>query len=180
MGDRDWVLSVGIGAYPGLSKAESRLPGAHRDALDFYRWARSRKGGDIADKARAHLVRVNEPPPDLVTEARPDSRELARFFDTLSAAAHQSPGRRVGRRLYMFLAGHGGDLERGVERETVLLTADATPDAVNHFASRLWAAWVHAEQFFEEILLIMDCCRRSLPVIRARKRTAPSDPSSLR
>jgi hypothetical protein len=133
--------------------------------LDFYEWARSREGGDIADEARAHLVRVSEPPPALVTEARPDSRDLARFFDNLNEAARQTPGRRVGRRLYMFLAGHGGDLEHGVERETVLLTADATPEAGNHFATRLWAAWVAAERFFEEILLIVDCCRRALPPI---------------
>ncbi len=61
----------------------------------------------------------------------------------------------IGRRLYIFLAGHGvgPDLD-----EAGLLAAD-TSNVTKYFPGRLYANLFRGRALFEQIVLCMDCCR---------------------
>jgi hypothetical protein len=66
-------------------------------------------------------------------------------------------GLRVGRRLYLYFAGRGFGPKLD---ESALLTANATPSRVRyHIAGRSWADWFHVANYFDEVVLFMDCCR---------------------
>lgn len=71
-------------------------------------------------------------------------------------------GRRVGRRLYLFFAGHGiapFTLSHGYE-EAALLMADAAEGSFgNHVVGRQWLDWFYQAGYFQELALFMDCCR---------------------
>jgi hypothetical protein len=84
----------------------------------------------------------------------------------------------VGRRLYIFLAGHGfspsGD-------EAALLMANATRGRTYHVPGRPYANWFLRAGFFDEVILFMDCCRERYP--QAPLRVLPyidmTDPSTV-
>ena len=71
------------------------------------------------------------------------------------------PRGRLGRRLYIYMAGHG--IAPG-ENQTALLMANANYDKRRygtgyHVIGEYVAGWVADAHYFDEILLFMDCCR---------------------
>jgi hypothetical protein len=80
--------------------------------------------------------------------------------------ASQANGGVGGRRLYVYLAGHGCS---PTIDDVLLLAINAAPKRTgHHLAGRLVANWFRKAAFFEEIVLIMDCCRENYPRITAR------------
>ena len=70
-------------------------------------------------------------------------------------------GLRVGRRLYLYMAGHGC---APILDESVLLMANATRRRAGyHIPGKPWANWFYRAGYFDEILLFMDCCRENYP-----------------
>ncbi|HMQ56282.1 MAG TPA: hypothetical protein PKD98_29650, partial [Anaerolineae bacterium] len=67
---------------------------------------------------------------------------------------------RLGRRLTIYLAGHGfgPDLE-----EAALLMANASRRRLYHLPGRRYARWFRTAALFDEIVLVMDCCRDNYP-----------------
>lgn len=158
MHTEDWALCVGIGDY----LAETRLgtlPGARADAERFLRWLVSDTGGCVP---REQCTLIQSPILQSETDPQPVAKVVEAWFRLLfrrtRAAEVEGRGSRIGRRLYLYFSGHGISL--GDTRESVLLTADAEPPAAcEHFAARLWAEWFRVRGAFDEVLLIMDCCR---------------------
>ncbi len=144
--DRDFAIVVGINDYDHFSPLE----GPVNDAGHFYAWLVSPKGGDVPAGNIVKLVsgaRRSEP--------RRDQIEDAILPHIQKAVAGGGP---VGRRLYLFFAGHGmdvGDLE-----DCGLAMADANLIATDRSipGRRLALAFKHS-QAFEEVVLFMDCCR---------------------
>jgi hypothetical protein len=68
----------------------------------------------------------------------------------------------LGRRLYIYLAGHGfgPDVE-----EAALLMANASRRRMHHIPGRRYARWFRTAAFFEEVVLLMDCCRDDYPEV---------------
>jgi hypothetical protein len=85
-----------------------------------------------------------------------------RFEDLARQNNENMKGLRVGRRLYLFFSGHGCAFP---PNEAALLAANFTTDANRyHIPGRLWAHIFSVRGYFDEVFLLMDCCRESLPL----------------
>lgn len=174
----DWALVVGITAYPGLSE----LSGPERDALEFFKWVTSSKpeGGGVnpdpdpqdpyAGRAKLIISSKCKPPPpySVFFKAEPTIARIGQVFEEmyyLSEQKRQSgQGRQIGRRLYLYFAGHG--LAPADNNQVALLMANSTVGVWNnHISGTGWAEWFYKAGCFEDVLLFMDCCRDYRPAI---------------
>jgi hypothetical protein len=162
MAKDDWAIVVGIKSY--LDPALAGLQGPENDAREFYDWVVSPAGGAVP-KPQAKLILSSDFPPfTTAPEAMPTAKAITAAFEHLRTVAAQNAekglGRTVGRRLYVFLSGHGFAPARSVEL-TALLTAEATiADAqLKHIIGSYMTDHFWRARFFEQILLFMDCCR---------------------
>jgi hypothetical protein len=170
---QDWAIVVGIDVYPGY--VNLNLAGGSNDATEMYNWLISPAptgGGVPRDQAR--LIRSTDFPGPFrgPLEGRPACFELERELLMLDDRAKRNndsgqSGFRVGRRLYLYFSGHGCAPDSS---ESALLTADSSPDLTGlHIPGRLWAHLFFARGYFDEIVLLMDCCRESYPAVHVRK-----------
>jgi len=148
----DHALVVGINAYPGM---QEDLAGPCNDARDFEQWLVN----DVnvpADNIHTILSSHNSNGMS-VENATPYSDQIKSKLNSLAPLERQMP---IGRRLYIFVAGHGLSDTSNPEH-TALIAANAekfgatlpqvvVTQYVNYF-KRIYA--------FTEIVLIMDCCR---------------------
>lgn len=141
----DFALVVGINDY----KALDALDGAKNDAEAFVRWLRDPAGGDLPEAN----VKV------FLSTPSPWSPGLEEVVDWMVELVEtRSPGldERIGRRLYLFLAGHG--IGPGVDEAGLLVPTTSTV-AVKYIAGTRYANFFRAAALFQEVLLFMDCCR---------------------
>ncbi len=103
------------------------------------------------------------PPFSSVNLARPTAERVHQAFENLQniadANAAMGLSRRVGRRLYIYMAGHGISPR---DDQTALLMANATKRNVGsgfHILGQYNADWFFKAGYFDEIVLFMDCCR---------------------
>lgn len=157
-GASDWAVVVGLSRYPGLGD----LDGPENDARAFHAWLTQRAG--VPAEHVKLIVSSDFQPADRPLDAMPTSERIERAFDELCEVAQRNDermeGLKVGRRLYIFLAGHGftpsGD-------EAALLMANATRGRTYHVPGRPYANWFLRAGFFDEVILFMDCCRERYP-----------------
>lgn len=171
----DRAIVVGIRLYPGFS----RLDGPSNDAEAFRDWLVDASGGAVDPANVALLLTSSFHPPDPagVTDAHPVEDEInALFRPLLPEAALQ---RRIGRRLYIFLAGHGfGD---PTDMQTAALyAANADQFSFPHVAGTAYAEWFRRSGAFDEVVLIMDCCRIAAPLFSVRPPPVPRITASSR
>lgn len=152
----DWAVVAGINYYPALSD----LRGPVNDAREFRRWALQR---GFVPKNQLKFIESPPQPPGTIVDARPTITELSNAFLDLAEAAEPKRSHRLGRRLYIFLSGHGIVATLAAlpdYREAALLTADARPSALaRHIGARAHAEWFRALGIFDEVILVADCCR---------------------
>jgi hypothetical protein len=150
----DFAVVVGITAYPELDPLE----GPENDAKAFVEWLRAPDGGRVPD---ANITKFfsSDPLPAAMQPA-PTETSVDKAFEAFNDHGLANGG-TCGRRLYIFLAGHGC---APTFQETVLLTANAGPNHPgHHIAGRLVAESFRKAAFFEELVLFMDCCRENYP-----------------
>jgi hypothetical protein len=151
MADRDHAVVVAITRYPGLSD----LKGPENDALGFERWLTDPAGGAVPP-AQVHPVRTSAFPEPWQGAPQPTLGDINHAFTPLVRDAFKTR-RKLGRRLYIFLAGHG--FASGAS-EAALFAADASPWTLGSYVQgRLYADWFRGSGLFDEVVLIMDCCR---------------------
>lgn len=157
MANNDYAVVVGINRYPGLSD----LKGPENDALAFTAWLVSSSGGQVPEENITTLVSKNyqEINDTSRLKARPTTVDVDSAFDQLIEQGEGLGGSvgRLGRRLYIYLAGHGF----GIDIEsTALLMANASQVRTGyHIPGRPYANWFRLSALFEEVALFMDCCR---------------------
>ncbi len=158
MNDRDFALVVGINLYPGIGP----LQGAQQDAEEFAKWLKAPDGGDIPpDNIRTLLTSQFHPPmPEQAAKASPtenlfDDEFLQLVIDPATGRPY-TPHRR---RLYLYLSGHGFSGSYEGMNEAALYAANARSPSYRHIAATRYAEWAKASAAYEEIVLIMDCCR---------------------
>ena len=159
MGQDDWAIVVGIWNYPDLGN----LTGPQNDAKAFADWVRSSTGGGVPENQVRLILSSDFDPADSASRAEPTPGRVEALFDELDDIAQRNKermeGLRVGRRLYLYMAGHGC---APILDESVLLMANATRRRAGyHIPGKPWANWFYRAGYFEEILLFMDCCRES-------------------
>lgn len=145
---KDYAVVVGINKYPRHDEYDD-LKGAKRDAEIFRDWLGSPDGGDIRAKSRidGHFSSRDgkQPRLDVIIESIDDLVDL------------QLKHGLVGRRLYMFMAGHGAGKSKS---NSVLLTADhGGGNRDSYFQATKIAEMFVELGAFKEVLLFMDCCR---------------------
>ena len=181
MSMEDYAIIVGLQVYPGLDDPHNGNPslsGPENDAKAFRDWIVSPTGGNIPDgnndqTKQVELILSSDHPQPFasVFDARPVVNDVTRAFRRLRKLSDDNVaagrGLRVGRRLYIFMAGHGiapetyGDKD---EKEVALLMADVERSNVGpayHVPGAYTATWFCRNACFDEVFLFMDCCRES-------------------
>ncbi len=148
MGENDYALIVGITRYPSLSD----LSGPVNDAKSFQKWLLDR--GNVPKK-NIHLIVT---PDNAATMRRKNARPVRdqvvnALLDILD---NENERGKVGRRLYLYLAGHG---YANQVNDAALLMANAGGRSYPAVPGAQFANWFRAAAKFQEIVLIMDCCR---------------------
>jgi hypothetical protein len=149
--ESDFAIVVGIDRYPFLPQS---LEGAERDAQAFASWVVSPTGGGVP------VENVTLVLSSAYTGPEPTEQHADEAFRRLYVLA-QERGGYLGRRLYVFLAGHGiaQDLN-----EASLLTANVRDSVFDfHIPGRRYAEWFRAAAYFDEVVLFTDCCRSHFP-----------------
>ena len=157
MAIEDRAIVVGISKYPDLGD----LGGPENDAQDFYNWV---VGAGAVKPENAKLILSSTlvpPPPWPVANAEPTTTAIYREIDWLNDLAAQNDkagvGYKAGKRLYLFFAGHG--FGPRLEEAAILMANATKKKAPYHIPGRLNALRFLQEGMFEEVILLMDCCR---------------------
>ncbi len=186
MNPDDYAIIIGLQTYPGLSN----LAGPENDARAFRDWVVSPTGGGVPDDSHLpgdphlpneeaiHLQLIlssNFKPFTHVRNAHPVVSEIQnaflKLYDIYSQNSESGKGTRIGRRLYIYMAGHGiaPSASRAVNQyESALLMADARSlfyGSSYHIPGAYTANWFSINGCFDEIFLFMDCCRADESVL---------------
>jgi hypothetical protein len=159
-----YALLVAINRYPGLSN----LAGPENDADALARWLLDPAGGGLA---AAHLKIIKSSDFPAVAEpydAQPADTQIKKALNGWLKQDGQWRD-RVGERLYLFFAGHG--FTAGSLEDPALFTARAQIDDREYIAALRYARKIAVAGFFDEIVLVMDCCQDVL------KATAIQEPA---
>jgi hypothetical protein len=151
----DYAILIGIDRYPRLPEYE-QLSGAENDARHMCNWLIAPDGGNLHPGNVRLICSSDYPTTGNTLYMRPIKDDIATVFQKL---IHQSSGKRLGRRLYFFLSGHG--LSPGDARNVGLIMADYQPPwwSRSYFPGSRCADWLRTRVLFDEIVLFMDCCR---------------------
>ena len=151
MAKDDHAVVIGVSGYPYLES----LQGPAADADDFEAWLLNE--GQV-DKKNVHKFtsRAYPPPPP----ADPTERRVATEAFKVLADLFNNNG-PIGRRLYLYMAGHGVTFTRDSgSRNVGVLMANATKDQPKHNIPGLsYVDWFGRARAFDELVLFMDCCR---------------------
>ncbi len=146
---KHYAVVIGLDDYPvsGLPPLE----GPVNDAEDFYAWLCDPQGGSLK---RENIHRILST--DFGAEtARPSPNQIEVLFESFITRGMQGP---CGERLYVFVAGHGfGD--PGNMETAALYAANAKKKFPWHVAITDYIDWLRRHAVFDELVLIMDCCR---------------------
>jgi hypothetical protein len=168
MNTTDRAIVVGISCYPDPEYGDLGSP--ENDARAFYDWLVSPDWGAVPPENIELILSSKfkppgrDPPFDSPSDARPGVTEVQCAFDRLHdryMANSRKGGNYLGRRLYIYLSGHGFAPS---DAEAALLTANAARDRLAyHLLGRYNADWFFHAGCFDEVLLFMDCCRQREP-----------------
>lgn len=147
--DDDYGLVVGINEY---GEPPGALGGAKRDAQDFIAWLKSADGGNLPPQNVDPFVSLSD-----AGGKEPTYSSLLVLLVKIRKLA-VLPKRRIGRRLYIFLAGHGISPPADLD-ETGLVTIEAQDQLMPNVPGKQSADEFVLGGRFDEVLLFMDCCR---------------------
>jgi hypothetical protein len=181
MNAQDHAVVVGISKYGSLTP---QLEGPERDANAFADWLESPQGGAVpknnvtrvlSSKFEQHEAnRQNNP---FLYEPTLSSMTAAFAKLMFMTTGNSTKVPRVGRRLYIYLSGHG--ITPRVDpitstNQSALLPANSM-DVVNldGVSGHAYAEWFRLSHAFAEIVMIMDCCRTDRPDVPPPPITAP-------
>mgnify|MGYP001557821908 CR=1 FL=1 len=157
MASDDHAVVVGITRYPGLNTLE----GPERDANAFRDWLVRPQGGAVLPDHVQLILSSNYTAAARVTDEHPEPADVVRALEHLMDAGEQLGG-RAGRRLYLYLAGHGFSPGTSVH-DAALLMANAVLRRPRNVPGRPIVEHLKAGAYFDEVVLVMDCCRDSYP-----------------
>lgn len=151
MSDTDHALVIGIDRYPELGDNQSPLDlrGPGNDADIMAAWFESQNVNVLAKiKGDMNGGAANPTRQQIETELK-----RIGWMSRMNALAGRGPA--VGRRLYIYLSGHGYSPAR---RRGCIFTADASSTFSDHVYISGWLDWFSDAGYFREFVLWMDCC----------------------
>jgi hypothetical protein len=142
----DFGLVVGVDHYPHFRP----LQGAVADAKNFHAWMCDGDGGAVEPPHGRLIVSTPEPP-------TPIHSQIDAAFGELIAAADILGG---GRRLYFYFSGHGATCVGGPTDDVALLLATWSRSFARlALSSRAYKGELATLGLFEEVVILLDCCR---------------------
>lgn len=173
MAENDYGIVVGIRTYPAMRS----LAGPCLDAREFYDWLIDPNGGDVPNNQVGLVITDDFNDPDSTDHPWADEvHSLFKDFVSQGYLAHKT-GPSLGRRLYIYMAGHGFS-GAGQMTEAALFAANATPAVALNVAATRYAEWFRYNAVFDEIVLVMDCCRTTSLVSEITAPTLPNTKGS--
>jgi hypothetical protein len=152
----DRAVVIGINRYPALGDLE----GPENDACAFVDWLTAAEGGNVPKDNVSCVLSSQYDPPTELRRAEPTVRAVQEAFDGLVDHA-ETMGGKAGRRLYIFMAGHG--FARELETAALLMANAAKGRTGYHIPGPLYAKVFVQSATFDEVVLFMDCCRERYP-----------------
>lgn len=166
----DYAIVVGITEYP----FHGALKGPENDARAFKAWLIKADGGAVPEQNIALILSSDCPPPSKdLEDAEPTAERIHKEIRKLQRMGQKNVDagnpRRVGRRLYLYLAGHGCTPNTALAfDQTALLMANSDNSTWAgsgfHILGQYNADWFYHSGTFDEVLLFMDCCRNLMKV----------------
>jgi uncharacterized caspase-like protein len=166
MAANDRAIVVGVKDYPSLGN----LDGPENDAKDFEQWLLDPQGGAVPAANIKRILSSDFAVTANPLDAEPTTIRLERAFDDLYELGNNN-GAKAGRRLYIYLAGHG--FAPSLEDAALLMANAARGKSGHHISGKTYANWFKQSAFFDEVVLFMDCCREHSA--RAGVRPTPYD-----
>ncbi len=159
-----YAIVVGLTRYPALSEPPeptADLKGPENDADAVAAWLTSTSGGDLpSNNGNVTVIKSSDFTQAAASgDAKPTRDEIEKAFTKLDDIARKNNekglGNKVGRRLYIYMAGHGFSPRRN---HGCLFAANATPRFPSHVYPSSWLEWFQDAAYFDEFVLWMDCC----------------------
>lgn len=172
MAQDDHAVVVGIRTYPAIRP----LQGPFWDADEFRKWLLDPEKGNVPEDNIKFLTTDHFDDPD--NTDHPNASEIHQLFKDFVIRGYMG-GDPIGRRLYIYMAGHGFS-ERTDMTAAALYAAEADPPFAPNIAATAYARWFHRNATFDEIVLVMDCCRTTSPTNIITPPTLPSTMGSSR
>ena len=159
----DFAILIGINEYPRLGEGNTpaTLAGPANDVAAVREWLMDPNGGNITDPS--HIVAKTCPTPMPASGAEPSVDALEQALIDLHTRAEQN-GMHLGRRLYIFMSGHGFSPGR---QRACLLAANAQENAMRNVHATGWLSWLQDSGYFREYVLWMDCCMNRISFLSA-------------
>jgi uncharacterized caspase-like protein len=170
----DYAILVGIARYPELGEGGTALDlkGSTNDVDAVSAWLEDPNGGGLL---RANIKAVpSNAAAARAADATPSINELeaalANLDDIAQTNKRAGKGQRVGRRLYIYMSGHGFSpaRERGC-----LYAANAQERLGHNVHASGWLAWLQDAGYFREFVLWMDCCMNRVSFLPPRDPPLP-------
>ena len=167
------AILVGIASYPRLGEGNSRadLQGPRNDVAAIRKWLLDPDGGDFASAETIHEVQA---PAD--AQGVPTASQLDNLIARLHELAMANPRRQVGRRIYIYMSGHGFSPGR---QRACLFTADAQEHNAQNVHATGWLNWLQDSGYFREFVLWVDACMNRAVFFAPHDPPLPPVPSSV-
>jgi hypothetical protein len=166
MNEHDHAVVIGIRRYPdsaAQSKWITNLKGPDNDADDVGAWLRKPDGGWLPPN-NVKVVRSADfsDPFTNTNDAAPRQEAIQKAFDDVAELPDTAfEGQYAGRRLYLYVSGHGYAKQRN---EAALVTAEARLARPVNVLVTSWLDWFWKAAHFKEFVLWADCCATRAPV----------------
>jgi hypothetical protein len=159
----DYALLIGVSSYPelGFGGKPSDLRSPPYDVEEFRKWLMDDPQGPRLKRENVR-VKISDPAATAAAmkadEVHPTVDELEKLFfdlDDIATANKEAGIKYVGRRLYIYMSGHG--FSPGRLRACLYAGTAQTRRGHNVHATG-WLSLLQDACYFQEYVLLMDCC----------------------
>jgi hypothetical protein len=153
----DHAVVIAIRRYADVKEGWiTELRGPDNDAAAVSNWLKSPEGGGLLDDNVNVVWSAEAPEPPQGSGGVPNQEAVVSALDEIA----QLPKNRydhqyAGRRLYVYISGHGWARE---PHEAALVTAEATKANPLNVLVTSWTRWMHKAATFRELVLWADTC----------------------
>lgn len=172
MNINDHAILIGINSYPELGEGglAANLNGPGNDVDAVKAWLIDPKGGALPPGSQ-NIHELRSQPALDAANARPTVDELDALLARIDAIAMANrkagKGQQVGRRLYLYMSGHGFSPGR---QRACLFTANAKERLGLNVHATGWLNWLQDSGYFREFVLWVDACMNRMSFLQ------PHDP----
>jgi hypothetical protein len=165
--DHDRAVVIGIRRYPDAADPSgwiANLKGPDNDADAVAKWLRKKADGGGLPNGNVRVVRSADFPEPFENQNQVGPQQQAiqnALNDVAKLPTATFEGQYTGRRLYIYISGHGYAQKRN---EAALVTAEAERAFPFNIEVTSWLEWFWKAARFKEFVLWADCCATRAPI----------------